>query len=164
MLACGLRFSTKAFGWWDPWCFELLPSYPRYATIDDIPVTPGMVEWSGTMYGAKQVEARFPFPGMSAGGRNTTCNACTVAAFESAESAIRAGMAALSNRDECAELEAELREQLGDVCDDWTWSDRHGGVQVRTEVGDDVLQIWRDTKLAALKAALAACRTLREES
>ena len=138
--------------------FELI-----YATLDDIPVTPGMVEWSGTMYGAaKQVEARFPFPEMSAGGRNTTCNARTVAAFESAESAIRAGMAAISNRDECAELEAELRGLVDP--ERIEAANRYVHISLRNPCNgdpDEEVHVFRPTKAAALRAAIAAFRALQ---
>ena len=155
-------------GWWFATRFVRAPTYPRYATIDDIPVAPGMVEWNGVMFGeARQVEARFPFPETAAYGRNTTCNARTVDQFESAESAIRAGMAALSNRDECAELEAELRGLVGDrrvmifetsagawrSLVDWALMGHNA---------DESMRFDRPTKSAALRAAIAAVKALQE--
>lgn len=40
---------TESVYWhWSPHVFRILtPDYPKYATLDDIPITPGMVEWRG---------------------------------------------------------------------------------------------------------------------
>lgn len=40
---------TESVHWhWSPHVFRILtPDYPRYATLGDIPITPGMVEWRG---------------------------------------------------------------------------------------------------------------------